>query len=235
MNFKMSQSDMFRVCLLFLSAAAITITGICFHQSFFRIFPLYVSLVISLLQSKVNRYSNLLGGINSVFYGFVYIYYHLYGSAMYAFLVSCPFQLITFIRWSRNSWGKSTVLKKLTVRQRIFAFIGFAVAWGVMIGILSATNEEYIILDCSVTMLGILISILVLFAYIEYTGIMIFSGCVNIFLYITMTLDKPEQITYLIYSLYSFICICAAFSHAKKIYLEQQISAAPVKQLQVSE
>ena len=72
--------------LLGVTALGITVTGIVFHQAFLRILPLYISLVISLLQSRVNRYASLLGGFNSLLYALVYVYYELYGSAVYAVL-----------------------------------------------------------------------------------------------------------------------------------------------------
>ena len=43
------------------SAVMITAAGIIFRQSPLRIFPLYVSLVISLMQSRVSRYAPLIG------------------------------------------------------------------------------------------------------------------------------------------------------------------------------
>ena len=77
----------------------ITVTGVYFNQSFLRILPLYNSLVIASLQSRVNRYSNLLGSINSLLYTVVYFHYNLYASALSALLFSFPMQMITFIRF----------------------------------------------------------------------------------------------------------------------------------------
>ena len=37
-----------------------------------------------------------------------------------AILFSCPIQLITFVRWSKNSYRQSTKFRRLTVKQRIF-------------------------------------------------------------------------------------------------------------------
>ena len=94
-----------------LTGILITISGIYYKQNFLRILPLYNSLIIALLQSRVNRYSNLLGSINSILYAAVYFYYGLLASAFQALLFSFPMQLITFIRWNKNKWEKSTVLR----------------------------------------------------------------------------------------------------------------------------
>ena len=61
-----------------------------------------------------------------------------------------------------------------------------------------------------------------MFAYVEYTFLMLINGIIGIILYITMLSDTPETATYLIFSVYSFICIIFAFFEAKKLYKSQQ-------------
>jgi hypothetical protein len=65
------------LCIMAVTAAGITIAGFLFHQSFFRILPLYISLIIALLQSRMIRYASLIGGINSILYALVYAHYPL--------------------------------------------------------------------------------------------------------------------------------------------------------------
>ncbi len=208
--------------LLGITAAGITVTGIVFRQSFLRILPLYISLVISLLQSRVNRYASLMGGFNSLLYALVYVYYGLYGSAVYAVLFSCPLQLITFLKWRKNPWGKSTVFRAMTWKQRGLLTAGMILIWCAMSAILTASGSSYVIFDSTITLMGILVSVLTMFAFIEYTVLMIPSSLLNIGLYIAMMEENPEQITYLIYTLYSFTCICTAFFRARKLYREQR-------------
>ena len=205
-----------------ITAVLITAAGIYFHQSFLRILPLYISLVIGLLQSRVNRYASLLGSMNSLLYGAVYIYYSLYGSAFSAILFSFPIQLLTFIRWNKNKWEHSTMLRKLNGRQRILIAAGLAVALVAMWIILPLIGSQYVFLDSVTNILGILIYFLTMFAYVEYTFLMIINGVIGTALYITMLGDEPEITTYLIYSVYSFICIVFAFFQAKKLYDSQQ-------------
>lgn len=73
-----------------ITAVGITVSGIYTRQAVLNILPLYVSLVIGMLQSRVNRFASLMGSLNSVLYGVVYIYFNLYGSALSALLFSCP-------------------------------------------------------------------------------------------------------------------------------------------------
>lgn len=205
-----------------ITAVLITAAGIYFHQSFLRILPLYISLIIALLQSRVNRYASLLGSLNSLLYGAVYIYYNIYGSAISAFLFSFPIQLLTFIRWNKNKWEHSTMLRKLSGKQRILIAAGFAVALVVMWIILPLIGSQYVFLDSVTNLIGILIYFLTMFAYVEYTFLMIVNGVIGTALYITMLGDTPEITTYLIFSVYSFICIVFAFFKARKLYDSQQ-------------
>lgn len=227
MNCKFLKDNRFILSLMAITAIAITVTGIMFHQSFLRILPLYISLTVGLLQSRVNRYAPLIGSFNSILYGFVYIYYHLYSSAANAFLVSFPLQLFTFIRWQRNKWGSTTVFRKMSLKQRLLTAAGFILTLLGLQLVLSLTDASYVLLDSTTALLGILISFLTMFAFIEYTGLMLVSGLVSIVLYLTMLRDTPEQITYLIFSLYSYICQLRAFVRARKVYAKQQAESRP--------
>ncbi|MBR3818732.1 MAG: nicotinamide mononucleotide transporter [Clostridia bacterium] len=219
-----SKKDIFIFALMGLTAVLITVAGVVYHQNFFRILPLYVSLIIGMLQSRINRFASLLGSVNSLLYGAVYIFYKLYGSGISALLFSCPIQLITFIRWNKNRSGESTVLRRLSVKWRTIMLAVFAVFLLAMWILLPLIGSQYVFLDSATTLLGILIYFLTMFAFVEYTSFMIINGIINIFLYIQMLPDSPETMTYLIFSVYSFICICFAFFEARKLYKIQKNS-----------
>ncbi len=204
------------------TAVLITVAGIYFKQDFLNILPLYISLIIGMLQSRVNRYASLMGSINSLLYGAVYVYYSLYGSAISAILFSFPIQLLTFIRWNRNKWKHSTMLRKLSGKQRLLITAGFVVALIAMWIILPLIGSQYVFLDSLTNLLGILIYFLTMFAYVEYTFLMVINGIIGTALYITMISETPEMTTYLIFSVYSFICIVFAFFKARKLYDSQQ-------------
>ncbi len=218
----MSKKDIVVFVLMGITAVGITVAGFVFDQSFLRILPLYVSLVISMLQTKVNRFALLLGGMNSILYGIVYVYYKLYASAFSALLFSFPIQIITFIRWNKNKRGSSTELRKLTNRQRILLFISFAALLAVMAIVLPLFGSEYVLLDSITNLLGIAIYFLTMFAFVEYTTLMLVNCALTIVLYITMLKDSPDTATYLIYSIYSLICVGFAFFEARKLYARQQ-------------
>ncbi len=222
MKNKFSKKDIFIFTLMGCTAILITVVGIYFQQSFLRILPLYNSLVIGMLQSRVNRYASLMGSINSLLYGVVYCYYSLYGSVFSAVLFSFPIQLLTFIRWNKNKWEHSTVLRKMNMKQKILLTIGYLIVLVVMWIVLPLIGSEYVFLDSATNLLGIIIYFLTMFAYVEYTFLMLINGIIGIILYITMLKDTPETATYLIFSVYSYICTIFAFFQARKLYANQQ-------------
>lgn len=219
---KKSAKDIFLYVLMALIAVGISAAAIYYKQSFLLIMPLYVSIVIGMLQSRVNRFASMLGSVNSIVYGAVYLYYNLYGAAFSAWLFSFPIQLITFIRWNKNKRGSSTKLRKMTPKMMILVAVGFCVALVLMWTLLPLLGAEYVFLDSVTTLLGILIYFLTMFAFVEYPFYMIINGILSIALYVTMLEESPETLTYLIFSVYSFICICFAFFEARRLYKAQQ-------------
>ncbi len=219
-----SKKDIIIFILMGLTAVGITVSSVYTKQNFLNILPLYISLVIAMLQSKVNRYSCLLGSMNSILYGVVYFYFKLYASALSAVLFSCPIQMITFIRWNKNKRGNSTKLNKLTLKQILLIAAGYVVALILMWKILPLLGAEYVFLDSVSNLLGIVIYFLTMFAFIEYTFCMIVNGLITIVLYSTMLPTTPDILTHLIFAVYSFICITFAFFEARKLYKSQQES-----------
>lgn len=213
-----------RLCLMAVTAILITVTGILFHQSLIRILPLYVSLVVGILQSRANLYASLLGGMNSILYALVYIYLGLYASAGYAILFSFPLQIMTFILWSRRKQGESTRFRKMSWRCRVAVLLGYLACFVILRAVLQAAGSNYQLLDNLTSLTGILISVLTMFAFVEYTWLMLPSGILSIVLNLSTMQTNPEQITYVIFSFYSIICVSIQFFRVRKLYAEQNRS-----------
>ena len=99
---------------------------------------------------------------------------------------------------------------------------GFAVVWLAVILILSRTASDYRVLDTTISLVGILASLLAMLSYIEYVTLTALGQVFSLILYISMLKTNPEQLTYLVYSVYSIICIIRAFICTRQIYDEQQ-------------
>ena len=199
---------------IFATAALITAAGLYFHQDFFRILPLYVSLFVLIFSAKVNRYAFLIGGLNSILYAAVYFAYGLYGMAVFSF----PIQMLSFFRWKKHAYKQSVQLQKMTVRQRILVSVGFASVWAALYLILKSVGAAYALLDNTVSLFGICITFLQLFAYVEYTYLMLPNSLFSVALYIQMLPENPEQTTYLIYALYSLVCYIFQLINAARLY-----------------
>ena len=197
-------------------------TGVIFHQSLFRLIPLYVSLVVGLLQSRANRFSYLLGSLNCIIYTVVYISLGLYASAASALLFSCPIQMITFWQWSKRAYKQSTEFRTLKPIQWLLGSIGFAVCFLLVQLVLKTANSNYPALDNLGTIVGLTVSLLSLLSFREYSWLMLVTGVINLILYTVMTADNPAQITYLIYAVHSMICIIGQFFSVRRLYAEQK-------------
>ena len=175
-----------------------------------------------LLAARVNRYTYLLGGVNALLYALVYWHYGLYASFAYAVLVSSPIQILTFIRWNKKPWGNATVLKRLSNHLRFCIGVVFMISWALIMGVLNLLDSNYQLLDSSLTLVGILVSILSMLYYMEYAYVNLLTGLLSIILYSLMLKEAPEQITYLIYNIYCTICLIISVINIQKMYQVQQ-------------
>lgn len=208
--------------LLFITATLITAAMIIFNQPFIRVMPLYISLIISFLQSKINRFAPLIGGFNSIIYAVIYVFYKLYGSATHALLISSTTQFITFINWNKKPYNNSTVLKKMTKKQLIFTFLGIIASLCVLCPLMSLTDTPQAFLDSATTILSTFVSVLCMLSFAEYTKLMVVSATASLLLYISMIFQgNYEQVTYFIYGVFCLICVIKSVKSAKKLLMEQ--------------
>lgn len=209
-------------CLLGVTAVLITVTGIMFKQQFLNILPLYVSLFVGLLQSRVNRLAFFIGGCNSILYAIVYVHFKLYATAAYALLFSTSMQFLTYFLWSRKPSGKATIFKSMKAWQRAAVAGGCIALYAVIWLILRSTDSGYRFFDITGSILGTLCSILTMLAFIEYVPLTIVSQLISVGLYISMMRENPAQVTWLIYILYSLTCQIFALRKVIALYAEQQ-------------
>ena len=190
--------------------------SIIFKVSIINVLPLLVSIFIMFLQSKVNRYAFLLGGINSIFYAVAYFYMTLYSTALYALLVSFPIQIFTFFNWRKNTHNGKTETKNLSARGRVIMFSLMAAVWLVFFLVFSAFGSSYLIFDNTISVIGIVSSILCAFRFSEYAILQIVSQFINIGLYSLMLSSDRGKIIWLIFTLYGCVCSLIAFIKMNK-------------------
>ena len=201
----------------------ITVFAVIYEQSFIRLLPIYASIIIRMLHSRANRYGYLFGGVNQILYGLTYLYYNLYSSMLYAFLISFPIQIITFIAWTRKSYKCSTRFRALSVRGRLavlaIGIAAYAVYTMVMLKIEPNANQPLV--DCASFILGIACSALTILSFIEYTYLSIVYNLLSLTLYVLVAITSPEMLTYVVFGIYAVTCAIMQFLSVKKIYAEQ--------------
>ncbi len=219
---KFVRENWLTLLLMLLCAVGITVTAVIFKQSPLRVGPMYVSLVISVMQARAIRFAPLLGGFNSIWHGFVGLYYGLVANAMSCFLFSCPLQLITFWRWQKHKYGASTEFRKLSWKGRGVVAAAFVAAWAVVAFALNKIGSSYQVLDNISTLLGILVTILAMLSFIEYAPLQLVSCVIGTCLTLLVIRDQVEYTPTLIYNLYSTFCVTLGVISVTKLYKEQK-------------
>lgn len=215
-------NKIFKTIFLILTFLSITVTGIIFKQQFIRILPLFISLFVVMLQANANRYAYIAGAINCLIYTYVYIQMGLYGQVVSTIFLSFPIQILTFLNWRKHAYKSSVIFKKMSNKTRVCISALVVVVWVGMFVLLNALNSNHAILDNTTSILGILVSILTMLAYIEYSYLWIINTFLSVFLYVQVAIDDPAQITYVIYAVYSFVCTVIAFINVTKLYKVQR-------------
>lgn len=208
--------------LMLITATLMTVTGIIFKQNPIVILPLYVSLFVGILQTKANRYSLLVGGLNSIIYTIVFIYLGVYATALSTFFFNCVVQLASFIMWNKRKYEHSTRFRTLNTKWRIITAVVSLSTFLVICFALDKAGSVYQVLDSLSAVVGALASILTLFVFIEYSYMILASSVVVFLLYYSMMLNNPAEIVYVIFSVYSIICVTRGFFSARRLYEEQQ-------------
>jgi nicotinamide riboside transporter PnuC len=211
--------------LILTTAILITMSAIMYDQSFFRTLPLYISLLVMLFKSEANRLAPLIGSINSILYAIVDFSYGLYGTAIIDISVSFTIQLATFILWTKRKDGKTTKFRKMRPHYR-FSIVLLMIAIYIpclrqnqKLGATMAPLDTYAFVD------GLVSPGLTLFAFIEYTYLLIIGCTVTVIMNVLMLKETPDRLSYLVYSIYSLICCTMACVNVHKAYKRQREEA----------
>ena len=99
----------------------------------------------------------------------------------------------------------------------VLAVIGFRI-------VLSMMGGSQQLLDSMTTLFGILISVLTMLSYVEYSYLSPINVAVSIVMYSIMVLEAGggAKLHILIFSIYSFVCVTRGMFRIDKLYKEQQ-------------
>ena len=208
--------------LILAAAVGITVAAVSVRQPALTVLPLYISLFVGMLSAGANRYANVIGAANCLLYTVVNFSFGLYAQALSALLLSCPLQIITFIRWNRHAYKNSTKFRALKPWQ-LLTLIGLsASAYAVIALALNAADSSHPYLDNAMTVLGVVSPMLSLLAFREYAWVQLMVGVVSLVLDSSIMAENPARIAFFIYSIYSMICIIRQFFSVRRLWREQQ-------------
>ena len=211
--------------LLFLTAILITVFAIITKQKFIKILPCYITLIVNLFDSKINRIGKLIGATNCIIYSIGYFQDGLLGNAMSALLYSLPIQVVTFVMWSKNKYKMGVIVRSYS-RPKRMNLIAISIAITVVcIGIFTKfPSSNYGIIQGILFGLGFVYSMLMMFGYIEGAFIAVPSSILSVGLYIYITIhDNPASITYVIIGTYTLIRLIIGLINWIKLYKEQSL------------
>ena len=217
------ESRVFILTFLVITAIGITVSGIAYGQKFLMMLPLYGSLIIVILNSEALRIGALIGGINSILYAVVYYIYALYGQALSALLISFPFQIATFILWTKRRDGATTKFRSMSKKWKILGIIGLVVIYIPLLIMNINAGAALAPIDTAVSILGIVVTVLAMFAFVEYTYLSIIHSFLVLLLYVLMLGESPELTCYVVSTIYSITCIVRCALNVHKIYKKQQL------------
>ena len=104
---------------------------------------------------------------------------------------------------------------------RGLVLLGFAVIWpAVYFAVSALPGANQSILDVTGTLLGILITVLSMLRFSEYAPLNLVSVAISLATHVMIFLNDPSNITYVIYTVYSGVCIVFAMVRIKRAKLD---------------
>ena len=213
-----------RIWIVVVMAVIETVCGLVFKQKWYRMVPLYISLIVMMFQTKASRYAFLIGGLNAIIYALVDISMKVYGGAMQCLLFSCPVQILTFISWGKRPYRQSTQFKKLSQKGLIAAVSVGLILWLIIAYILSKLNSPYLVIDSSVTVLNFFTEGLCLLTYVDYIYPKVVGSILSLVLSTLLTVTYVGNITFLVACVYNNCCTIATLIYTRRLYKEQQLN-----------
>ena len=225
MKLKMTKKELFIDYIpSILVGIMIIVFAIINEQSFIATLPTLITLVVLIMSVRANRYAFLVGAANSVLYAIAYIISGVYFSAASALLVSMPIQIFSFFVWRKHKTGNTkSELIRMKWWQLLLTVIAIFPVWaGCYFGISGMIGGTEPLLDSLVFVLGILVSVLVAFRFIDGQYFNVISCLIGLAMWIMICIQSPNNVNFLIISCYNLLRTVQASVNWTSIYLKQR-------------
>ncbi len=203
-----------------LAAVLIIVFAVLKEQTFLKTLPTLITLVVLIMSVRANRYAFLVGAANCLLYTVAYLIEGVYFSAANAFLVSMPIQIFSFFVWSRHKTDKTrSELIRMKWWQLLLSVVAVFPAWaGCYFGISGFLGGTEPILDSLVFVLGILISTLIAFRFIEGQYFNVISCVISLVMWVSICIESPNNVNFLIIAFYNLFRTIQAAVNWSLIY-----------------
>lgn len=188
------------------TAALIILLSDWKSQSLLKILPTLITLVVQILLARASRWAFLVGGINSILYALCYFDEGLGFQAFFAILISMPIQIYSYFNWKRNTVGGTPKLRTLSLYTKIATAVSILAVWLLcqhLLADLISSDGKHVLLDTLLFTLGITVTILSSVRYVDSQYIGLLSSVISLILWITITVEEPCMINYVIISAYN--------------------------------
>lgn len=207
-----------------LAAVLIIVFAVLREQTLLKTLPTLITLVVMLMSVRANRFAFLVGAGNCILYTLAYVSEGIYFSAINAFLVSMPIQIFSFFVWSRHKDGKTrSRLTRMKWWQLLLSVVAIFPAWaGCYFGLGAFFEGNMALLDSLIFVLGILISVLIAFRFIEGQYFNLLSCLLNLAMFVIICIESPGNINFLIISVYNLFRVCQAAVNWTSLYVRSK-------------
>lgn len=213
---------LFELIPILATLAGILGFGIAYGQVAIKLAPVCISLVVMLFNARANRWGFILGGLNSILYAVGFVMEGLYGSLL-STCFGAVMQFVTFFFWKRRAYGKATMFRRMKGRTEILCGIGFLLAWLVAALVLRRAGGTEFVLDSMSMLLGFVLPILTMFAYLESLPLNLVNMVVSLALWIRIVAaGNLANLTYLVYSVYCAYMTVRQTARWVGLYREQR-------------
>lgn len=190
--------------------------------------PTLGTLVVLLFQAQAKRIAFLMGAANASIYGIAYILMGLPFSATSALLISVPIPIFTFFSWKKNSSGKEVRFRTMKWWQLAATVCIILAGWAGCYFGLSKTGimppSNYAILDTLTFSIGVVVTVIITFRFIESQYINAISCLIGLILQILIVTKDPMSINFVVISCYNLFRVSQACVNWTRQYLHQKKS-----------
>ena len=193
-------------------AALIITFAILREQSFIKILPTLVTLIVQLLLVRAHRAAFLIGGFNTLLYGVSFYCEELYFSLFKALVITAPIQFFSYFMWRKKDGSGKPNIRALSMPMRIIIVLGIVVGWLLCFKILGPiiSSGRFIGADSLVFVIGVAVPILSAFGYADSQYLNIVACIISFVMWIAITIEEPENINFVLIGAYNLFRVSEA-------------------------